>query len=113
MKEANQRVSVFRQWRFLCLMPIADWLGLALTPDQQAMWERERAGGRKTFVLKRGSVVGFYCVVVFWVEYAVNVSQRWGNPGELLLLSLFLLFTGYAWALFTWRVLSTRFDLAS
>ena len=60
-------------------MPMADWLGLRVTPEQQSIWEQECAGGMWRFVFRRGSVVGIFCAVLYCLEYAARVSrQSWG-----------------------------------
>lgn len=81
----DRHLSVFRRWKFLSLMPMADWLGLRVTPEQQSIWEQECAGGMWSFVFRRGSVVGIFCAVLYCLEYAARVSHQSWSLGTLCL----------------------------
>jgi hypothetical protein len=90
-------------------MPMADWLGLRVTPEQRSIWEQERAAGMWSFVFRRGSVVGIVCAGLFCVEYGVRVSHRSWSLGEVALMSVFFIVAGYVWGLYVWRTLGKRF----
>jgi hypothetical protein len=81
-------------------MPMADWLGLRVTPEQQSIWEQECAGGMWSFVFRRGSVVGIFCAVLYCLEYAVGVSHQSWSLDEVAFMSLFFIVAGYVWALY-------------
>src|SRR5882757_3692552 len=109
----NRHISVFRRWKFFSLMPMADWLGLRATPEQQSIWEQECAGGMWSFVFRRGSIVGIFCAVLYCVQYAVRVSHQSWSLGEVAFMSLFFIVAGHVWALYVWRMLSKRFGPAN
>jgi hypothetical protein len=108
---SNRHISVFQRWQFFCVMPMADWLGLKVTPEQQSIWLQERAAGMWSFVFRRGSVVGVFCAVLYCVQYAVRVSlsHRSWSLGEVASMSLFFIVAGDVWGLYVWRMLSKRF----
>jgi hypothetical protein len=105
----NRQISVFKRWQFFSVMPMADWLGLRVTTEQQSIWEKECAGGMWSFIFRRGSVVGIFCAVLYCVQYAVRISHRPWNLGEVALMSLFFIIAGDVWGLYVWRTLSKRF----
>jgi hypothetical protein len=89
---------------------MADWLGLKITPSQRRIWEKESAGGKWNFVLRRGLFVGIYCAVLYCLQYWLTVPRENRNVEQILTGAVFLLVAGMCWGLFTWRALRKRFS---